>query len=832
MILNIVGGNDNFWKSLRNADSNLYRSARTLQRLSVKQSKCLLDLSFLRSCVLEELLPKFTRWRNFKTLPIHKRKKEQKRVLRKAQNERTSKLRRIKKQISQVRISVEESATYIQICTLNYLIDCDVAKREEGALKIHRKMLGRLRDEKKRTIKIEKNPNSTVVNLSGEDIDQEELDVLEKGLNYGVCLHPKESQMVASGEVLWDQIERHKLIDLRKRYKVERVKTAIRSFTYTYLDLDSKQLNTDRTIINKIHSLRQKYCIMKADKGNSTVIFKKSDYTNCVEQLFKDKTKFVPVNSDDSLTRLSTVQSFLYKMTKRGEICKELYDTLRPKFANVGRAYGLPKIHKKFDVLPKFRPIVDTMASPYRNIGKYLSELLFPLSCNEFSLKDSFDAAERIRSIPGHLFDEGYKLISFDVVSLFTNVPLLHTVNIILNKVYSDHLISTTLKKPTLKKLVLDCCQKSIFSFNNKLYKQVDGLSMGMVMAPVMAGIVMVDLEEKIIKPLINKNIIKFYSRYVDDTLVLIKPDNIAYVHNLINTYHKNLKFTVDTFDDNLVHFLDLLILDDLSIDIYRKNTFTGNYVDYNSFVPWSYRTSWIRSLIYRAKNICSTNTLLSAQLEMIDQFMAWNNFPIHVRKSLKNKFLKVNPKNKSRSNSKIEKVLWLRIPYFGPKSDFLVKKLKQKLKKHLNEFELRVIYKCNKISMFCSNKDKIKPLNKANVIYKFKCPGCSEEYIGKTERNLVTRLKEHGNGEVDSAINLHLQQCSLFKDMISFNNILLNGKLKHYDLRCNTILSNTCILDYHNNWSYLSFLESYYIKYFNPSLNTGSRAARELKLF
>ena len=132
MILNIVGGNDNFWKSLRNADSNLYRSARTLQRLSVKQSKCLLDLSFLRSCVLEELLPKFTRWRNFKTLPIHKRKKEQKRVLRKAQNERTSKLRRIKKQISQVRISVEESATYIQICTLNYLIDCDVAKREEG----------------------------------------------------------------------------------------------------------------------------------------------------------------------------------------------------------------------------------------------------------------------------------------------------------------------------------------------------------------------------------------------------------------------------------------------------------------------------------------------------------------------------------------------------------------------------------------------------------------------------------------------------------------------------------------------------------------------------
>ena len=657
--------------------------------------------------------------------------------------------------------------------------------------------------------------------------------MLKKGLNFGLCLRPRESELVASGEVLWEQIEKYNLVELCNRKKVERVKTAIRSFTYTFLDSENQRVHKDKRIVNKIRDLRTKYAIMKADKGNSIVLFKTSDYLKCVEKLFQDQTKFKKVEQDDTLTRLKTVQTFLNTLKTRGEITSELHDALRPKFANVGRAYGLPKIHKPYDNFPKFRPIVDTMASPYRKIGKHLSELLFPLSCNEFTLRDSFDAAERVKSIPKQLFNEGYKLISFDVVSLFTNVPLLHTINIILRKVYNDNLITTNLNKRTLKKLILDSCQKSIFSFNNDLYKQIDGLSMGMVMAPVMAGIVMADLEEKIIKPLINSNIIKFYSRYVDDTLVLIKPENINYVHNLLNSYHKNLKFTVDTFEDNLIHFLDLLILDDLNIDLYRKDTFTGNYVDYNSFVPWNHRISWVRSLLDRARIICSNDNLFSKQSKLVDTFMSWNHFPSHVRKSLLAKFLKEKPKNKNRTDSQNIKVLWFNIPYNGPENDFLVRKLKQKLKKHLNNhFELRVIYKTNKIAMFCSNKDKIKPLDKANVIYKFKCPGCSNEYIGKTERNLITRLKEHGNGETDSAINMHLQHCTLYRELLSFNSILYTSKLDYYKLKLNDILSNTHILAYHDRWSHLSFLESYFIKYFNPSLNTGTRAAKEMKLF
>ena len=70
-------------------------------------------------------------------------------------------------------------------------------------------------------------------------------------------------------------------------------------------------------------------------------------------------------------------------------------------------------------------------------LGKFITKLLNPLTQNEYHLKDSFDAAERIKNIPGHLYDEGYQLVSFDVKSLFTNVPLNKTIKVILDRVYT-----------------------------------------------------------------------------------------------------------------------------------------------------------------------------------------------------------------------------------------------------------------------------------------------------------------------------------------------------------------------------------------------------------
>ena len=70
------------------------------------------------------------------------------------------------------------------------------------------------------------------------------------------------------------------------------------------------------------------------------------------------------------------------------------------------------------------------------NIIKYLASLLYPLTTNEFSLTASFDAPSRIKAIPSYIFENGYQYVSFDVESLFTNVPIKPTVDTIVRRIY------------------------------------------------------------------------------------------------------------------------------------------------------------------------------------------------------------------------------------------------------------------------------------------------------------------------------------------------------------------------------------------------------------
>ena len=58
----------------------------------------------------------------------------------------------------------------------------------------------------------------------------------------------------------------------------------------------------------------------------------------------------------------------------------------------------------------------------------------------------------------------------------------------------------------------------------------------------------MTDLEEKVIKPLINDNTIKFYAKYIGETLFVIKCEDVSRIRNLLNNFYPNLRFTVDLF--------------------------------------------------------------------------------------------------------------------------------------------------------------------------------------------------------------------------------------------------------------------------------------------
>ena len=113
---------------------------------------------------------------------------------------------------------------------------------------------------------------------------------------------------------------------------------------------------------------------------------------------------------------------------------------------------------------------------------------------------------------------------------------------------------------------------KTAFSYNNKLYKQIDGVSMGSSLGPVLAIIIMMELEKIVVSDLINSGLIKFYIRYVEDTLLLAKEDDIGSIVQQFNAFDDNLKSTIGKFTDNDVHFLDIKI-DHNESDLMKDHT-------------------------------------------------------------------------------------------------------------------------------------------------------------------------------------------------------------------------------------------------------------------
>ena len=106
---------------------------------------------------------------------------------------------------------------------------------------------------------------------------------------------------------------------------------------------------------------------------------------------------------------------------------------------------------------------------------------------------------------------------------LFTYVPLRKTDNIILKRVNNEKLINTSLSIRSLKKLILDTCLKRTLSFNNKLYEQIDGVSMGQSLGPVLANIIMTECKKVIVNKLMKEKVIMFCTRYIGNTLLIIK---------------------------------------------------------------------------------------------------------------------------------------------------------------------------------------------------------------------------------------------------------------------------------------------------------------------
>ena len=152
---------------------------------------------------------------------------------------------------------------------------------------------------------------------------------------------------------------------------------------------------------------------------------------------------------------------FIWKLYKNDKISSYLFKTLRSSDSALPRIYELPKIHK-----PKvpLRPIVSFIGTATYQLAKFLKQILVPLVGNtQYTAKNSSEFVEMVSSIK---LGKSESPVSFDVVSLFTLIPLKTAKTVVANRVGDDCTLGgrTSLTVPKLIE-ALDICLQSSFFF-------------------------------------------------------------------------------------------------------------------------------------------------------------------------------------------------------------------------------------------------------------------------------------------------------------------------------------------------------------------------------
>ena len=135
------------------------------------------------------------------------------------------------------------------------------------------------------------------------------------------------------------------------------------------------------------------------------------------------------VSADDNIAKLSKFQRFLYNLKRKQFLKKEVYNQIRPISAPTPTLYSLPKLCKAGYPC---RPILASNGSYTYDCTVWLNETLTPLGEHPSCIKDTFDFVSRLSKLN---FDSSH-MISFNVISLLTNIPLDLVIDIVLQKTY------------------------------------------------------------------------------------------------------------------------------------------------------------------------------------------------------------------------------------------------------------------------------------------------------------------------------------------------------------------------------------------------------------
>ena len=482
--------------------------------------------------------------------------------------------------------------------------------------------------------------------------------------------------------------------------------------------------------------------IARPDKGNGVVILNRDEYMNKMNDIVGDTTKFRKVTGDifSNILKLEDNLNGILR-TIKDKIGLVNYNLLYASGTVPGVMYGLPKIHKQNRPL---RPIISCINNTAYKVAKFLLPIITPFTRNMYTIENSKSFVDELRSLN---ITNDMTMASFDVESLFTNVPLVETTNLILDRYDPSKFYDVA--KNIVKKLLQFATSESIFLFNNCLYNQIDGISMGSSLGPVYANAFMCFKESEWLEncPAVFKP--TYYRRYVDDTfLVFREKQHVNLFLNYLNNQHQNIKFTCEMEKDGKLPFLDVLITKNqgnITTSVYRKETFTGLGLNWFSYSPEIYKLNSIKTLLNRAYDICSSYLIFHEEVEFLRGYFVKNNYKLDTFYDVLRNFLSKKRVVTPAKYDVPKLVKYIKLPFYGKASYDFRKKMNSILRSQFPAIDFRFIFTNSfSIGSLFKIKDRIPDSVCSNIIYQFECPSCGARYLGSTTRAFRIRVLEH----------------------------------------------------------------------------------------
>jgi len=572
-----------------------------------------------------------------------------------------------------------------------------------------------------------------VMNLSNIKFTNDEMNLLNKGLNFNF---PDSRRNNLVTELL--QAE-----SAISAIKTDYARNATRHAINNRANRALNNCHSSRKYMAKFQPLRQvaasikdkliehSAVITESDKGGSIVVLPKADYIDKVQN-FISTNSIEKINTDPTtlfskeINKIITKSSSLFSETEmRG---------LKVPNPQAPILRGMPKIHKK-DI--PIRPLVNFMPAPAYRLAKKLDWIIRRevILENSQSLKNSTDLISKIRNMPCR---DNYLLASFDIVNLYTNVPISETIDILRSNLTKNSSL-TSKQISDLVELTEATLRQNYFTFEDEFYIQKEGLAMGSPLSSILSELFLNHIENTKLRSNRHSNRILFYFRYVDDTIVLFNGTSrqLNLLKNHLNSLHPKLQFTLEEETNKSINFLDLTIFkrqNGLGFKIYRKPTTTNQTIHATSHHPYSQKMAAYNSFVHRLLSVPLEPEDYEQEVNTIKSIAISNGYKSSIIDKIINK-----QKNKitNRPNDDQVKPVYVSAEY----GVVLSHTLSNEVKKH----NVTVAYKTsNKLSSLLKEKKHSRNDIEGTGVYKIVCDECPSYYIGQTTRSFAVRFKEH----------------------------------------------------------------------------------------